>query len=643
MSAETAAARPYKDTTLLNDIYHRPFTETPTNVDTLASTPTTKYTDSYRSPNKSTQEHEYISIDMSKSKVVDDHVSVNADVLQSEALINQSSTEAKHSRADSSEQTVEDVLDTSKRPTMTQREIDSDPSYTSAEQYSENHADNQRGVLVDVQANDMEDCGRGHLQRENITLSKKKSSHTTAKTTEKHGHRRVLQDGTQVYKKAESNVIMDGIQFGLGVAIGSITPKEQKDILMKDFKELSTIWCPKAGTQLTPAHNTADFTFFTYAPKAFRYFREAFGIKPEDFLLSLCTLPLKELSNPGASGSLFYLSPDDNFIIKTVSNSESKFLRKMLPGYFLNLTQNTKTLLPKFFGLYCYRTALGKNIRFVIMNNVLPTNLTLNEKFDLKGSTYKRKASKEEEMKNSPTLKDLNILACYDGGIWVEQRAFDAIARTLRRDCRVLQSFGIMDYSILLGVHHLTASSFLALSEKHSSHAGTVYSFASVMSVLNLSDHDYAGKQPTSDTFNGGVLGFINSDQPVLLFLGVIDVLQTYKLRKRMEHTLKAAYADGETISVCEPKFYASRLQSFMLGTVFKPVCADVAASLMTAAHRKWNVNKSIPSVIERGQDVQQPISVPKSHVDPNENAKHRRIYEHTKRPEHLQAAAIVS
>ncbi|KNC73323.1 hypothetical protein SARC_14118 [Sphaeroforma arctica JP610] len=128
---------------------------------------------------------------------------------------------------------------------------------------------------------------------------------------------------------------MSGIQFGLGVAIGSITPKEQKDILMKDFKEVQSTWCPRNGTQFTPAHSQPDFSFITYAPKAFRYFRDAYGIKPADFLLSLCTSPLQELSNPGASGSLFYLSPDDNFIIKTVSHSETTALTKMLPGYFL--------------------------------------------------------------------------------------------------------------------------------------------------------------------------------------------------------------------------------------------------------------------------------------------------------------------
>lgn len=41
------------------------------------------------------------------------------------------------------------------------------------------------------------------------------------------------------------------------------------------------------GSNLTPAHHFQDFRFKTYAPVAFRYFRELFGIRPDDYLVSL--------------------------------------------------------------------------------------------------------------------------------------------------------------------------------------------------------------------------------------------------------------------------------------------------------------------------------------------------------------------
>ena len=51
--------------------------------------------------------------------------------------------------------------------------------------------------------------------------------------------------------------------------------------------------------------------------------------------LSLCNEPLTELSNPGASGSIFYITDDDEFIIKTVQHKEAEFLQKLLPGYYM--------------------------------------------------------------------------------------------------------------------------------------------------------------------------------------------------------------------------------------------------------------------------------------------------------------------
>lgn len=41
------------------------------------------------------------------------------------------------------------------------------------------------------------------------------------------------------------------------------------------------------GSNLTPAHHFQDFRFKTYAPVAFRYFRELFGIRPDDYLVSI--------------------------------------------------------------------------------------------------------------------------------------------------------------------------------------------------------------------------------------------------------------------------------------------------------------------------------------------------------------------
>lgn len=47
--------------------------------------------------------------------------------------------------------------------------------------------------------------------------------------------------------------------------------------------------CGSEGSNLTPAHHYGDFRFKTYAPIAFRYFREMFGIRPDDYMVNPLT------------------------------------------------------------------------------------------------------------------------------------------------------------------------------------------------------------------------------------------------------------------------------------------------------------------------------------------------------------------
>lgn len=50
-----------------------------------------------------------------------------------------------------------------------------------------------------------------------------------------------------------------------------------------------------------------------------------FKIDAADYMMSICgNDALRELSSPGKSGSVFFLSQDDRFMIKTLRKSEVK-------------------------------------------------------------------------------------------------------------------------------------------------------------------------------------------------------------------------------------------------------------------------------------------------------------------------------
>ncbi len=71
------------------------------------------------------------------------------------------------------------------------------------------------------------------------------------------------------------------------------------------------------------------------------------------------------------------------------------------------------------------------------MNNILPRSVRMHLKFDLKGSTYKRRASKKEREKSKPTFKDLDFLSDVPEGLTLDQDTYSALVKTLQRDCLV--------------------------------------------------------------------------------------------------------------------------------------------------------------------------------------------------------------
>jgi len=400
----------------------------------------------------------------------------------------------------------------------------------------------------------------------------------------KIGHRRVNEDGEVSYKKVQSNQLTLSIQMGIRHAIGYQFKADERDLLMQDFMTVDTYMFPKTGTtgeSPTPAHKFSDFKFQTYAPQAFRKFLNLFHIKKDDFMMSLCNEPLRELTNPGASGSMFFLTNDDEFIIKTVQHKEAEFLQKLLPGYYINLMQNPKTLLPKFFGMFNYQFN-HKNIRLIVMNNLLPSAIKMHLKFDLKGSTYKRKASKRERAKSSPTFKDLDFRdELLPDGLSLEPVTYNALMVTIQRDCRVLESFRIMDYSLLVGIHNLdlaakdneestVSSSAWARVQKRVQKTKLV-AHSTAMEAIQAEHHS----EPIDEEEHlppGGIPARNHKGERLLLYLGVIDILQSYRLFKRAEHTLKAIIADGDSVSVHNPGFYAKRFLDFVAETVFKKI-----------------------------------------------------------------------
>lgn len=175
---------------------------------------------------------------------------------------------------------------------------------------------------------------------------------------------------------------------------------------------------------------------------------------------------LSELGSPGKSGSFFYFSRDYKYIIKTIHHAEHKFLRKILKDYYDHVEDNPNTLLSQFYGLHRVKAPYGRKIHFVVMNNLFPPHRDIHSTFDLKGSTVGRDL-KEEVLAKKPrsTQKDLNWLRA-NRHLELGPEKRDTFIEQMENDVKLLQKLGIMDYSMLVGIHDLQKGNSMNLRDK---------------------------------------------------------------------------------------------------------------------------------------------------------------------------------
>ena len=50
----------------------------------------------------------------------------------------------------------------------------------------------------------------------------------------------------------------------------------------------------------------------------------------------------------------------------------------------------------------------------------------------------------------------------------------------------------------------------------------------------------------------------------VVLYFGIIDILQDYDISKKLEHAYKSLQADPSSISAVDPKLYSKRFRDFI-------------------------------------------------------------------------------
>ncbi|CAL0330056.1 unnamed protein product [Lupinus luteus] len=394
----------------------------------------------------------------------------------------------------------------------------------------------------------------------------------------------IKRPGQIVYKGHKSYGLMLSFQLGIRYTVWkhALTTRELRP---GDFDPKEKFWTrfPQEGSKFTPPHHSLDFRWKDYCPMVFRHLRELFAIDPSNYILAISASgSLREMSSPGKSGSLFYLTQDDRFIIKTVKKSEVKVLIRMLPSYYQHVCQYKNSLVTAFLGVHCVKPIGGQKTRFIVMGNIFCSEYRIHKRFDLKGSSHGRTTDKpEKKIDETTTLKDLDLNFVFR----LEKSWFQELKWQLDRDCEFLEAEGIMDYSLLIGLHfhdgasvdEMKSSAYDFYPGKRNMHNNEMHIGRKPLTRLGMNvparaERVYKGldqrigsgssnSTPSvsdSTSSNGGEI----SD--IILYFGIIDILQDYDITKKLEHAYKSLQVDSTSISAVDPKLYSRRFRDFI-------------------------------------------------------------------------------
>ncbi|CUM65297.1 uncharacterized protein PRCAT00002932001 [Priceomyces carsonii] len=420
-----------------------------------------------------------------------------------------------------------------------------------------------------------QDVSRGELIRMGSSLVGKK---TTKKIKKNSIDEEKVLVGNKISEGHENYVMAYNMLTGIRVAVSRCSGVMKK-IDDEDFKVTKKLSFNFDGSDLTPS-SKYDFKFKDYAPEVFRELRSRFGLDPADYLVSITgKYILSELGSPGKSGSFFYFSRDYRFIIKTIHHSEHKQLRKILKVYYNHVKENPNTLICQFYGLHRlkmpFTTEGTRKVHFIVMNNLFPPHRDVHVKYDLKGSLWGRTTPIAPGQDISGlTLKDNNFLARKEK-IQFGPSKRDLFFKQLDKDVSFLKRVNVMDYSLLLGIHDVKKGNTFDLSQKLSVFDPKSDSKSELIKTnprdidrfVDLPSDVYPGRMKyVFYGHDGGIRATTEDNDPCseIYYMGIIDCLTNYSLKKKLETLWRSIGHSRSAISSVPADEYGDRFLRFI-------------------------------------------------------------------------------
>ncbi|XP_070374796.1 phosphatidylinositol 4-phosphate 5-kinase-like protein 1 isoform X2 [Equus asinus] len=298
---------------------------------------------------------------------------------------------------------------------------------------------------------------------------------------------------------------------------------------------------------LTQVHE--GFELGTLAGPAFARLRRSLGLADEDYQAALGPGgPYLQFLSTSKSKASFFLSHDQRFFLKTQRRREVQVLLAHLPRYVQHLQRHPHSLLARLLGVHSLRVAQGKKKYFIIMQSVFFPAGRISERYDIKGCEVSRWVDPAPE--GNPivqVLKDLN----FEGKTinLGPQRSW--FLRQMELDTAFLRELNMTDYSLLVAFQQL---------HEDEKGLGSSLIFRTVRSVRGIQSPEESGAQNRRLLPDAPNALHIVDGPEQRYFLGLVDLVTVYGLRKRLEHLCGTLCCLGRTFSPVSPACYARRL-----------------------------------------------------------------------------------
>uniref|UniRef100_A0A914ZAV9 1-phosphatidylinositol-5-phosphate 4-kinase n=1 Tax=Panagrolaimus superbus TaxID=310955 RepID=A0A914ZAV9_9BILA len=362
--------------------------------------------------------------------------------------------------------------------------------------------------------------------------------------------------------------VVSVFMWGVNHTIGELMHVPPPGLLMPDdFKAYSKIKIDyhAFNKDNMPSH----FKIKDYCPNVFRNIREQFGVDQSEYLTSLTSYEPEVDPSESSGASRLFVSFDRKFVIKVIDSEAVAEIHAILRQYHEYIVErHGKTLLPQFLGLY--RVTVDSNETYLlVMRNIFGGKYGIHKKYDLKGSTVQRQASEKEKTKELPTLKDNDFLDD-NYKLMLPSDAKEQLMSLLKSDTGFLTRLHLMDYSLLVGIHDVEQGrrEEAETAPPHSSDpdsgediqtppdspVASVAAFKPVATDVNLDDEFF------------GIASSPESPKKIIYFVGLVDILTYYGVKKRTASAAKSVKygAEAENISTVKPEQYARRLLEFV-------------------------------------------------------------------------------